>query len=207
MFGTLKGRFLIIALVVIGSVAVLLTRGITRGLDLSGGMYLALEVQDPEGTMTPEVLRQHTEQNLHILRNRIDQFGVSEPNVQRVGDYRIIVELPGATDLERARDVIAQTAFLEWQLVADLQPLINALPRMDRAVLAALGPDADRALAEVPTDTTRGLQQDVRERLFGTQRDTAAGDTAAADTAAAPPARTPLSDMLRGGERRAASSW
>jgi protein-export membrane protein SecD len=203
MFGTLKGRLLIIAAVVVGCVAVLMTRGITRGLDLSGGMYLALEVQDPEGTMAPDVRRQHTQQNLQILRNRIDQFGVSEPNVQQVGDYRIIVELPGATDVDRARAVIAQTAFLEWQLVADLQPLVNALPRMDRAVLAALGPDAERELADTSARAPAGLQQDVRERLFGTQdtaADTTAADTTAADSAAmAPPARTPLSDLLRGG--------
>jgi protein-export membrane protein SecD len=113
------------------------------------------------------------------------------------------VELPGATDVDRARAVIAQTAFLEWQLVADLQPLVNALPRMDRAVLAALGPDAERELADTSARAPAGLQQDVRERLFGTQdtaADTTAADTTAADSAAmAPPARTPLSDLLRGG--------
>jgi preprotein translocase subunit SecD len=200
MFGTLKSRLLIIAAVVIGSIAILLTRGITRGLDLSGGMYLALEVQDPDGTMTPEVRRAHTEQNLQILRNRIDQFGVSEPNVQLVGDSRIIVELPGATDLDRARAVIEQTAFLEWQLVRDLTPLINALPRMDRAVLAGLGPEAEQELAPAAGDTTRRIEQDVRERLFGRQDSTVQGDSAAADTAAAPPASSPLSDLLRGGD-------
>jgi SecD/SecF fusion protein len=114
-------------------------------------MYLALEVQDPEGTMTPEVRRQHTEQNEHILRNRIDQFGVAEPNVQRVGDYRIIVELPGITDEERARNLIEQQAFLELKLVRETTPLMQALPRMDRAVLARLGPHAAAPLTTEPT--------------------------------------------------------
>jgi protein-export membrane protein SecD len=199
MFGTLKGRLLIIAGVVVIAAGVLFMNRITLGLDLRGGMYLALEVQDPDGTMTPEVRRQHTEQNEHILRNRIDQFGVAEPNVQRVGDYRIIVELPGITDEDRARHIIEQQAFLELKLVRDAAPLMQALPRLDRAVLAALGPDAARQLeAETPAAAEPGagqLQQDVRERLFG-RADTVAADTADADTLPATPASRPLSALL-----------
>ncbi|HSJ33253.1 MAG TPA: protein translocase subunit SecD [Longimicrobiales bacterium] len=204
MFGTLKGRLLIIAAVVIASAATLYFRGITRGLDLSGGIYLALEVADPDGTMTPEVRREHTDRNIHILRSRIDPTGTGEQNVQRVGDYRIIVELPGETDIERARQLISQTAFLEFKAVADLAPLLNVLTRMDRAVLAAM--------PEAGVDTTRGMQRDVRERIFGAQgtADTAAADSAAADTTGAgsaadttaaadldaPAASNPLSELL-----------
>ncbi|HSJ05861.1 MAG TPA: protein translocase subunit SecD [Longimicrobiales bacterium] len=199
MFGTIKGRLLIIAGVVVVAAGVLYMNRITLGLDLRGGMYLALEVQDPDGTMTPEVRRQHTEQNEHILRNRIDQFGVAEPNVQRVGDYRIIVELPGITDEDRARHIIEQQAFLELKLVRDAASLMQVLPRLDRAVLAALGPDATRQLeAEAPAAAEPGagqLQQDVRDRLFG-RADTVAADTADADTLPATPANRPLSALL-----------
>jgi preprotein translocase subunit SecD len=204
MLGTLKGRLLIIAAVVIGAAAVLFMNRtvyedgrvsyVTLGLDLRGGMYLALEVQDLEGTMTPEVRRQHTEQNEHILRNRIDQFGVAEPNVQRVGDYRIIVELPGITDEERARNIIEQQAFLELKLVRETTPLMQALPRLDRAVLAALGPQAATTEPSA-ADTTRQLQEDVRARLFGRQ-DTAAVADEDTDTVPATPANRPLSALL-----------
>jgi protein-export membrane protein SecD len=202
MLGTLKGRLLIVAAVVIAAAAVLFMNRtvyedgrvsyVTLGLDLRGGMYLALEVQDLDGTMTPEVRRQHTEQNEHILRNRIDQFGVAEPNVQRVGDYRIIVELPGITDEQRARNLIEQQAFLELKLVRDVAPLMQALPRMDRAVLGAGGPTA----AETPAaaDTAPRLQDDVRARLFGRQE--GAGEEEDADTVAATPANRPLSALL-----------
>jgi protein-export membrane protein SecD len=206
MFGTLKGRLLLIAIVVIGSAAVLYTRGISLGLDLRGGMYLALEVQDPDGTMTPEVRRQHTEQNEHILRNRIDQFGVAEPTVQRVGDYRIIVELPGIRDEARARQIIERQAFLELKLLRETTPLMQALPRLDRAVVTAAGPEGLAALGatDAAADTTRQMQQDVRDRLFGRTDTLAAVDTtevAEADTAAAPTSR-PLSALLNesGGE-------
>jgi preprotein translocase subunit SecD len=204
MLGTLKGRLLIIAAVVIGAAAVLFMNRtvyedgrvsyVTLGLDLRGGMYLALEVQDLDGTMTPEVRRQHTEQNEHILRNRIDQFGVAEPNVQRVGDYRIIVELPGITDEQRARNIIEQQAFLELKLVRETTPLMQALPRLDRAVLARLGPQAE-TVEPTAADTTRQLQEDVRARLFGRQ-DTAAVTDEDADTVPATPANRPLSALL-----------
>jgi preprotein translocase subunit SecD len=204
MLGTLKGRLLIIAAVVIGAAAVLFMNRtvyedgrvsyVTLGLDLRGGMYLALEVQDLDGTMTPEVRRQHTEQNEHILRNRIDQFGVAEPNVQRVGDYRIIVELPGITDEQRARNIIEQQAFLELKLVRETTPLMQALPRLDRAVLARMGPQAETVEATA-ADTTRQLQEDVRARLFGRQ-DTAAVTDEDADTVPATPANRPLSALL-----------
>jgi protein-export membrane protein SecD len=207
MLGTLKGRLLIVAAVVIAAAAVLYFNRtvyedgrvsyVTLGLDLRGGMYLALEVQDPDGTMTPEVRRQHTEQNEHILRNRIDQFGVAEPNVQRMGDYRIIVELPGITDEQRARALIEQQAFLELKLVREATPLMQALPRMDRAVLAALGPDAAAATAPAATDTAPRLQEDVRARLFGRQDTTgAAAGEAEEDTLPATPANRPLSALL-----------
>jgi preprotein translocase subunit SecD len=199
MFRTLKGRLLIIAATVIAAAAVLLTRGITLGLDLSGGMYLALEVQDPDGTMSPETRRQHTEQNEQILRNRIDEFGVAEPTVQRVGDYRIIVELPGLKDEERATAVIQRQAFLEWKLVLeDMTALTQSLQRMDRAVLAALGPAGVRELEGQPAarDTMARLQEDVQRQLFS--RDTTTADTsaAAADSADAVPANRPLSALI-----------
>ncbi|HSJ09891.1 MAG TPA: protein translocase subunit SecD [Longimicrobiales bacterium] len=212
MFGTLKGRLLIIALVVIGAVAVLVTRPVKYGLDIAGGMYIALEVSDPDGTMDPDLKRQHTEQNVHILRNRLDEFGVAEPNVSTTGDYRIIVELPGLEDEERADSIIRRQAFLEWKEVRDLDDLRTALPRMDRAVLAALGPDADIELEEIAADTSNQLQQGVRDQLFGRQRDsvsadsTAATDSLAADTTGADsagasvtnrPTATPLSSLLQ----------
>ena len=73
MFGTLQGRLLITAAVDIVAAGILAARGITYGLDLSGGMYLALEVQDSTGTMTADVKRQHTEQVIQILRTRLDR--------------------------------------------------------------------------------------------------------------------------------------
>jgi preprotein translocase subunit SecD len=58
------------------------------------------------------------EQALQILRNRIDQFGVSEPTIQAQGSDKIVVQLPGIQDPQRAKDLIGRTALLEFKLVA-----------------------------------------------------------------------------------------
>ncbi|HEU5116610.1 MAG TPA: hypothetical protein VFT74_08030, partial [Isosphaeraceae bacterium] len=141
MFGSLKGRIIIIALVLAGSIGFFLNNGLKRGLDLQGGMHLALEVDDPTGTMTAAARADATDRALKIIRTRINQFGVEEPLIQKSGSDRIIVELPGVSDEQRAKDVIQQTAFLEFQLVLSAREVIEALPRIDRAIVQALGPE------------------------------------------------------------------
>jgi preprotein translocase subunit SecD len=72
--------------------------------------------------MTPATLRDirdgALDQSLEIIRNRVDQFGVSEPIVQRQGAQDILVQLPGIQDPERAKALIGKTAALEFKLVA-----------------------------------------------------------------------------------------
>lgn len=69
-----------------------------------------------------EIQRLHEyalDQSLETLRNRIDQFGVAEPTVQRQGSQEIVVQLPGIQDPERAKALIGKTAVLEFKLVAE----------------------------------------------------------------------------------------
>jgi preprotein translocase subunit SecD len=81
------------------------------GLDLQGGSHLVLEAQDtPAGPVTSEAVAAA----LRVIGNRIDQLGVVEPTLQRQGSRRIIVELPGIQDPQRAIDLIGKTALLEF---------------------------------------------------------------------------------------------
>ncbi|EDN68091.1 SecD export membrane protein [Beggiatoa sp. PS] len=59
------------------------------------------------------------EQNITTLRNRVNELGVSEPVIQRQGDERIVVQLPGVQDTARAKEILGATATLEFRLVAD----------------------------------------------------------------------------------------
>ena len=81
------------------------------GLDLQGGSHLVLEAQDsPAAPATPEAV----DAALRVIQNRIDQLGVVEPTLERQGSRRIIIELPGIQDPQRAIDLIGKTALLEF---------------------------------------------------------------------------------------------
>ncbi|MGM0441631.1 MAG: protein translocase subunit SecD [Elusimicrobiota bacterium] len=88
------------------------------GLDLQGGMHLMLEVDLEKA---PEELdkKDAMDQALEIMRNRVDQFGVSEPLIARQGDRWIVVQLPGVKEPDRALDLIGRTALLEFRLISE----------------------------------------------------------------------------------------
>jgi len=90
-------------------------KAIKLGLDLQGGMYLLLEVDTSK--LGPAEAKNAVEQARQIINNRIDQFGVAEPSIQRQGENRILIQLPGLLDQERAKSLIGQTALLEFKLV------------------------------------------------------------------------------------------
>jgi SecD/SecF fusion protein len=105
---------------------------IKLGLDLQGGMHIVLEVDD--ANLDENSKKDAPDRVMEILRNRIDQFGVAEPVIQRQGEKRIIVQLPGLEDPERARGLIAQAAFLEFHLVREPDEMGRVLTDLDRVL-------------------------------------------------------------------------
>jgi len=103
-----------------------------RGLDLQGGMHLALEIDESKGTIANK--SEALDRAIKVVRTRIDEFGVSEPVVQKSGDSQIIVELPGIDDPERAMGVVQKNAFLEFQITDETQAFEKVLPRFDALV-------------------------------------------------------------------------
>ncbi len=108
------------------------------GLDIVGGMHLTLEVD--KSKLSVEEAKDAGDRALEVIRNRVDQFGVFEPVIQKVGRDRILVQLPGV-DRERAKNLIGQTAQLRFQLVQDERATYDALKLIDEKVKA--GPAAD----------------------------------------------------------------
>lgn len=82
----------------------------------SDGVKVVLTLQDSE---IQRVRKMAIGQGLETIRNRIDQFGVSEPDIRPEGEDRILVQLPGVRDPERAVALIGKTALLEFKLVAE----------------------------------------------------------------------------------------
>jgi preprotein translocase subunit SecD len=155
---------------------------IKRGLDLQGGTHLTLEVDESKGTIPNKA--DAIDRALKVVRTRIDQFGVAEPVVQKAGNDRIVVELPGIDDQKRAVSVVQQSAFLQFQIVDKTQALDKALPHID-AVLKSKGLAATTPRGGAAPAPTAGVQS-----LFSTPSDTVRPDTgkAAPPTAPAPAA-------------------
>lgn len=90
---------------------------------------------------------------LEILQNRVDQFGVSEPTIQKQGNQRIIVELAGVQDPERARALLESTALLEFYIVKDPEVTNNMLLRIDQVL------KGNEDLASVTADSSLEVQE------------------------------------------------
>lgn len=106
------------------------------GLDLKGGMQILLEVDTSQ--LSDADARGAVDQNIKIIRERIDQFGVAEPSIQKLGEKRIMVQLPGVSDFEAAENLIKQTAMLEFRVVAQPDEARKVLDFIDGNVNANL---------------------------------------------------------------------
>lgn len=163
-----------------------------RGLDLQGGMHLELEIDESKQVVAdkPEAL----DRALKVVRQRIDEFGVSEPLVQKAGDNRIIVELPGIDDPERALELVQKSAFLEFQIVDKSQALEKVIARFDDIARGAGIAVASAAAAGGDTAKSVGvtslLTQKADSATDSTTKAVAATgkDSTSADSAAAKPA-------------------
>jgi preprotein translocase subunit SecD len=123
-----------------------------EGLDLKGGMHLTLEVDESKGTIANK--SEAIDRALKVVRTRVDQFGVSEPLVQKVGSDRIIVELPGIDDPQRATDIVQKAAFLQFQITDKTGSFEKVIPRLDGIIkekkLGGKSPDTRADSAKTP---------------------------------------------------------
>lgn len=197
---SLKARLLVISAMVIASVIALFPRTVEDrfsrdgvmvdttytqiplkyGLDLRGGMHLALEIDQSKQQVAD--VNDALERALRVVRSRIDEFGVAEPIVQRVGERRIEVELPGIDDRERATAVVQRSAFLQFQITDKTQALERVAPRLD-AIVKARG--LETADGTVTADTARSAVAGI----FDTPSDTASKDSAGLPTSTDGPFR------------------
>jgi preprotein translocase subunit SecD len=138
------------------------------GLDLQGGIHLALEVDESHGQVQDRAGA--IDRALTVIRTRVDEFGVAEPLIQRIGSDRIVVELAGIDDPARAKQIVQRSAFLEFRIVDMDQRFLDALPAIDRALVRA-GVQAPAGAQPAPS----AVQQ-----LLGA--DSTAQDSTVADT-------------------------
>lgn len=138
---------------------------------------------------------------LQVLRNRVDQFGVSEPSITPQGHSRIIIELPGIQNIERAKKVIGTTALLEFKLVKDPEVVWSVLNDIDK-VLRTRRQGNETAPAKADTavatgDKTQDKQLSLNE-LFGDQTSSDAEEDTSIVVDQATFDEKPFTSLLRG---------
>src|SRR5207247_3563816 len=193
---TIRGRLLVILGLVIASVISLIPRHVTQrvpdmatgrmkdtsvrripinlGLDLQGGIHLALEVDQSKGPV-PDCA-DAIQRAERVVRSRIDEFGVTEPVVQIVGRCRLIVEVAGEKDPARAKNIIQRTAFLEFR-ITDMKNLFrDAVPEIDKALRRAGVKTPGQAATNVAqlfgSDTPKREKKKEKEKAKQAQPDT-----------------------------------
>ena len=135
---------------------------------------------------------------LEILQNRVDQFGVAEPTIQKQGNQRIIVELAGVQDSERARALLESTALLEFYIVKDVTTTNELMIKIDQVL------KGDESIADVAKDTEAKTIDETSttddgtvsvSELFGESADEVTTDSAVVNEDVF--ADRPFSGMLR----------
>src|SRR5438132_1645457 len=116
---TSRRRNLFVILLMLGFLAasgiIIATKQTRLGLDLKGGVELVYKGEPtPQSAVTPAAINRAVD----IIRTRVDQLGVAEPEIQRLGQDQISVGLPGVKDLDRAKKQVGTTAqlyFYDWE--------------------------------------------------------------------------------------------
>ena len=89
---------------------------------------------------------------IEIIQNRVDQFGVAEPTIQKQGNNRVIVELAGIKDPERARDLLQSTALLELMIVKSIESTTSIIRQIDNVATVSVKEDKKESINELFTD-------------------------------------------------------
>lgn len=105
---------------------------IRLGLDLQGGIHVVLRVKLEE--LDKGAAEDAVDRAMQIIRNRVDGLGVAEPTIVKQGTDRIVVDLPGYTDAERAEELIGQTALLQFKLMESMDNAQLILAKIDSVV-------------------------------------------------------------------------
>jgi SecD/SecF fusion protein len=142
----------------------ILKRIVNLGLDLQGGMRLVLEID--RSKLEKEQQKKLLDRAYTVIENRINKLGVAEPTIQKQGQDRIIVELPGLKDEKRAKEIIGQTAQLEFMLLREPIQLEKAINIIDNVLAGKALHDSTLAKGKDTLSEKDKAQQNLAEKLF-----------------------------------------
>lgn len=165
-----KMRLALISVVVIVSAITVfpITGRVKLGLDLRGGAHIVLQAKPTEENplSSEKELNDSMERLVAVLRNRIDQYGIVEPQIHREGGDRVAVDLPGVDDPDAAIELIGRTAVLEFRKVANVSPPGPPPVRRDNYPTQAAYEEAQQNWARLNENTLKqiaAIEEQVKE--------------------------------------------
>lgn len=159
-------------------------KSINFGLDLAGGTSITLQI-DKSSLKDGEDIKDIQSQSLEIIRNRVDQYGLSEPQISPSGDDRILVELAGVDD-STAKALVGSTAKLEFKILAESEKFTQVIGLIDqyltRQTTDIVGADSSAADTAAVKDSSK-KDSAVAEKSDVSDDDLLAGAGAKAEEA------------------------
>ena len=141
-------------------------KSINFGLDLAGGTAITLEID--KSNVKGDDIKDIQEQSLEIIRNRVDQYGRSEPQISPSGDDRIVVELAGVDD-STAKALVGSTAKLEFKILAEAEKFTQVVGLIDQYLTRQT---TDIVADSAATDSTAAPAKDSTVAKAGSAKDT-----------------------------------
>ena len=141
-------------------------KSINFGLDLAGGTAITLEID--KSNVKGDDIKDIQEQSLEIIRNRVDQYGLSEPQISPSGDDRIVVELAGVDD-STAKALVGSTAKLEFKILAEAEKFTQVVGLIDQYLTRQT---TDIVADSAATDSTAAPAKDSTVAKADSAKDT-----------------------------------
>ncbi len=158
-------------------------KSVNFGLDLAGGTSITLEIDASD--LPGENVKDLQEQSLEIVRNRVDQYGLSEPQISPQGDDRIVVELAGVDD-STAKELVGSTAKLEFKIVSDNEKFTQVVNLIDSYLGRQANPAAADSASPVADSVTAKADslKDTSAAVVASTTDSVKADSSVAEPVA-----------------------
>lgn len=143
------------------------------------------------------------DQALQVIRQRVDKYGISEPTINKIGQRRILLELPGVTNEKEMRQLLQTTARLEFKLVKNDENLVSAFYKIDEFLKKEK--QIGKSISNIPEDTTKNQQElktadttrTVSEEKTKSESDTLKNDTTVAEKSQEPDTTNPYAGLSK----------
>ncbi len=125
------------------------------------------ELRDSEADIEAKLSKEidnSLDRAVEIVRNRVDQYGVAEPQIQKIGNSRIIVELPGVSNPQEVRKLLEGTALLEFKLVYDPQATVKVMEAINKVLVGDTTSASDSVTSSISKDSINSKKEPITSK-------------------------------------------